>query len=365
MTAGWDPVHLTPFVLMVLAALGIGLVALAYRLQPVFLLPLAAGLLLANLPSPGAAQALQPFWHTIQSGLDSGLYPALIMLGWGAGANLNYLIAHPRQIFLGFLTPLAFLAVLWLGQAWGLNPPQAGSIALIGGGDGLSSLFLAGQVARQLSGPIGLAAFILVGLELRLLPYLVRLLTTRQERILRMAATRKVSRQESLVFAVAGLILTLVFVPRAALLTGMFFLGCLVKESGIAERLTRTLANRLGEIMLFLLGLAAGSRCTAAQMLSPASVKILLLGLAALILANVVVILAIRVINLFVREKINPLVGVAALGYVPNSAHLANILCRREDPRGNLYFHALASSQAALVTSSLTAGVLWSILGGG
>jgi oxaloacetate decarboxylase beta subunit len=359
--------NLLPWILWVLTvfiAVGLGFLAVVYRLQPVFLLPLAAGLLWGNLPQKDLAGLLVPFWQLLQGGLDCGLYPALIFLGWGAGANLSNLIAHPRQLLLGFLSFLAFLAILLAGWSLGLTPPQAGSVALIGGGDGLSAAFLVSRLAPELTGPVGLAAFTLVGLQFWWQPYLVRLLTTRQERLLHMPPLRKVSRRENLVFAAAGLLLTLILIPRAALLTGMFFLGNLLKESGVVDRLARTLANRLAEIMAMLLGLAVGSRCQAESLLSLTFVKIIGLGLAALFLATLVVILAIKVLNRFTTRKINPLVGAAALGLVPDAAHLVQIICRQEDPHGNIFPHALASNQAALLTASLTAGLLWSILAG-
>ena len=353
------------FFFMAILALGLGYVAIVFRLQPVFLLPLAAGLLIANLPAPGLSRALAPFFQTLQAGLASGLYPALIFLGLGAGANLQHLIAHPRQVLLGFLTPVAFFLILYLGCSWGLSPRQAGSIALIGGGDGLSATFLVSHLAPELMGPVCLAAFTLIGINLLLQPYLALVLTTKKERLLRLPPTRMVSKRENLLFAAAGLVLTLLLVPRAALLTGMFFLGNLFKESGVVDRLARTMTNRLAEIVAVLLGLAVGSRCRAEDIISVIFGKVLVLGLAALILATVVVILAIKVVNLFTSQKINPLIGAAALGLVPDAAQVVQIIGRKEDPHNNLYAHALASSQAALLASSLTAGLLWSILGGG
>lgn len=349
---------------MAVLALVLVYVAITYRLQPVFLLPLAAGLLLANLPAPGLAESLAPFLRIFEGGLYSGLYPALIFLGWGAGANLTYLIAHPRHLCLGLLTSVAFVAILVVGWSVGLSPHQAAGIALIGGGDGLSATFLAARLAPELVGPVCLAAFTLTGLNFWLQPPLVGLLTTRQERMLRMPPARKVSKRENLLFAVAGLLLTLVLMPQAALLTGMFFLGNLLKESGAVDRLSRTLSNRLAEIVAVLLGLAVGSRCRAVDLLSLTFVKILLLGLAALLLATMVVLLAIKVVNLFSSKKINPLIGAAALGLVPDAAQVVQIMGRREDAHNNLFYHALASSQAALLSATLTAGLLWSILGG-
>ena len=349
---------------MAILALGLIYVAVIFRLQPIFLMPLAAGLLFANLPIPALNAALAPFFLTLQHGLHSGLYPALIFLGWGAGANLTYLIAHPRLLVLGLLTPLAFLAVLFLGWGLGLHPTQAGSAALIGGGDGLAATFLATQVAPELTGPISLAAFTLIGLYFWLQPYLVDLLISKQERMLRMPPSRKVSRRESLLFAGAGLVLTLILVPWAALLTGMFFLGNILKEAGVVDRLARTLSNRLADIVALLLGLAVGSQCHTSLVFSLAFLKIILLGLVALFLANILVILAIKIHNLVFAQKINPLIGAAALGIVPDAAQMVQILGRREDPHNHLFYHALASSQAALLAATLTSGLLWSILGG-
>ncbi len=365
MPGGMSLLNLGLWIFMAILSLGLGYVAIVYRLQPVFLLPLAAGLLFANLPVPDLSWARLSFFHVLQGGLASGVYPALIFLGWGAGANLHHLIAHPRQLVLGFLTPISLFTILLLGRSWGLNPLQAGSIAMIGGGDGLSATFLVAHLAPDLLGPVSLAAFTLVGLNFWLQPYLVLFLTTKKERLLRLPPTRKVSKRENLLFAVAGLLLTLILVPRAALLTGMFFLGNLLKESGVVDRLARTLANRLAEIVAVLLGLAVGSRCRAEDLLSVTFVKVMVLGLAALILATVVVMIAIKIVNLFSSQKINPLIGAAALGLVPDAAQVVQIIGRKEDPHNNLYTHALASSQAALLASTLTAGLLWSILSGG
>jgi len=352
------------WVLMAVLALGLIYVAIFFRLQPVFLVPLAAGLLFTNLPIPALNAALAPFFLTLQGGLNSGLYPALIFLGWGAGANLTYLIAHPRLLVLGLLTPIAFFAVLFLGWGLGLPPSAAGSAALIGGGEGLAATFLAAKIAPELTGPISLAAFSLTGLYFWLQPFLVDLLTSKQERMLRMPPSRKVSRRESLLFAGAGLLLTLILVPWAALLTGMFFLGNILKEAGVVDRLARTLSNRLLDIVAMLLGLAVGSQCHVSLILSLAFSKIILLGLVALVAANMLVILALKVVNLFSSRKINPLIGAAALGLVPDAAQMVQIIGRREDPQNNLFYHALAASQAALLAATLTSGLLWSILGG-
>lgn len=352
------------WVLTVILALGLLWVAVYFRLHPIFLVPLSAGLLFANIPLPELAASLAPFFLTLQEGLTSGLYPALIFLGWGAGANLTYLIAHPRLLVLGLLTPIAFFLVLLLGRGMALPWSQAGSAALVGGGDGLAATFLVAKIAPEVTGPVALAAFTLTGLYFLIQPYLVELLVSKQERMLRMPPSRKVSRRESLWFAGAGLVLTLILMPWAALLTAMFFLGNILKESGVMDRLARTLSNRLADILVVLLGLAVGSQCHASLIFSLTFIKIIVLGLVALILATAVVILAIKLVNLLTSQKINPLIGAAALGLLPDAAQTVQIMGRREDPHNNLFYHALAASQAALIASTLTAGLLWSILGG-
>jgi len=352
------------FAAIIALAAGVLYLALAYRLYPSFLIPAAAGMVLVNLPYPAVVAALAPFLDPVRAGLGHGIYPSLILLCRGAGFDLSHLISHPRQLFLGLLNPLAFLAVLALGWTLGLGLPLAGGASLIGGGDGLSSIFLSGHLAREMVGPVGLAAFVLAGLIPRLQPPLVRLLTSRQERMIRMAGARKVAKRENIIFAGVGFLLTALLVPGAVALTGMFFLGNLLKESGVVERLARTLANRVGDLLVMLLGLAVGSSCRAAELLTLTYGKVLILGVVALILVTMLGILAIKAANLFCREKINPLVGAAAVALIPDAALLSQILGRREDVRLNIFPHALATSQAALLAATLTSGLLWSILGG-
>lgn len=343
-------------------ALGLVYLALVYRLHPHFLIPAAVGLFFANVPHPGLAAALAPLLKPVQAGLDQGLYPSLILLCRGAGFDLSFVIAHPRQLFLGLLTPVAFFGLLLLGWYLGLSLPQAGGGGLIGSGDGLPAIFFCGHLTRDLVGPVGLAAFALAGLVPHFQPALVRVLTTRQERMIRMPATRKVAKRENILFAGAGLVLTALLVPGAVPLTGMFFLGNLLRESGVVERLARTLTNRVAEVLLMLLGLAVGSSCQAAVLFSFTFGKMLLLGLAALLLVTFVGVASIKVANLFFSQKINPLVGGAAVALIPDAAQAAQIIGRQEDPHNNLYSHALATSQAAFLAATLTAGLFWSTL---
>lgn len=352
------------WLIMTGVALGTVYGAIVYRIHPGFLIPLAAGMILVNLPAPGLTAALAPLVGAMQYLWEHGIYPPLILFCLGAGLDLSYVIAHPRQLLLGMINPLAFVAIMALGWQLGLTPPEAGCGALVGGGDGgLSAIYLTGKFARDLVGPVGLTAALLVGLLPRLQPPLLQICTTPQERMIRMPPIRKVAKRETILFAAAGLVLTSLLVPGAMLLTGMFFLGNLLKESGVVERLARTLNNRLGDILVALLGLAVGTRCQAVNILSLTFLKVLAMGLVTLFLITLLGILAIKVTNLFFRQKINPLVGGAALGLLPHAAQVAQIVARQEDPHNHLFSHALASSQAALLAATLTAGLLWSILG--
>jgi oxaloacetate decarboxylase beta subunit len=351
------------WLLMTALALGLVYLAAAQRLYPSFLLPLAVGLLLANLP-PHAPAALAYFREAAQYPWLRGLYPPVIFLCFGAGIDLSPLLAHPRQLFLGLLQPLIFLALLALGIAMGLSPQAAASGVLASGGDGgVSALFLAGWFAPDLAGPIGLTAAVLVALLPYVQPPLCWIFTTPKERLIRMAATRKVAKRETMLFALAALVIISLALPGALPLAGMFFLGNLLKESGVVERLARTLTNRVGEVAVALLGLAVGSRASAAAILSLAMLKVLALGLAALVGATVLGVLAVKVSNLFCRNKINPLVGAAVIGLPPYAAQVAQMTGRREDPHSNLFAHAQATSQAAMLAATLTAGLLWGILG--
>jgi carboxybiotin decarboxylase len=352
------------WIVMTALALGTIYAAIVHRIHPTFLIPLAAGMILVNVPAPGLQAGFAPFIAALQYPWDHGIYPPLILFCLGAGLDLSYLIAHPRQLWVGLLSPLAFMVLMFLGWQLGLTPPEAGISSLVAGGDGgVSAIFLSGRFAPDLVGPVGLTGAILAILLPLVQPLLAQVFTTRQERMIRMPATRKVAKRENILFTAAGLVLTSILVPGAMLLTGMFFLGNLLKESGVVERLARTLSNRLGDILVALLGLAVGSRCLAANILSLTFLKVIFVGLVALLLVSLAGIMAIKAANLFTAKKTNPLVGGAALGLPPHAAQVIQIIGRREDPHNNLFPHALASSQAGLLAATLTAGLLWSILG--
>ncbi|MBW1917245.1 MAG: sodium ion-translocating decarboxylase subunit beta [Deltaproteobacteria bacterium] len=349
---------------MTLLALLLFYLAIAQRLRPQFLLPLTAGMILANLPDPGLKYHLKPFLDILHAGLDNGLYPALIFLGWGANADLSSVIAHPRQLFLALVAPLGIFLTLLLAWGGGFNLATAGAISIIGGGEAISTVFLASHLATELVGPLGLLAFLAIGFLPLVQPALIRLLTTPAERMIYMPPMRKVPKSECLGFAVGGLLITGLLVPRAILLTGLFFLGNIIKESGVTDRLARTIAVGMLDVVIVLFSFDLGTRCQAGLLLSLTFIKIIGLGVAALLLVTLIGIMAVKLANLILNQKINPLVGAAALGLVPDAAQMVHLVSRQEDPHNYLYIHALASNLGGLIASTLTAGILWAICGG-
>ncbi|MDD3581277.1 MAG: sodium ion-translocating decarboxylase subunit beta [Desulfobacca sp.] len=347
-----------------LLALGLFYLAIAKRLRPPFLLPLTAGLILANLPDPSLMSHLKPFLVILDAGLDNGLYPALIFLGWGANADLSSVIAHPRQLLLALVAPAGIFLAILLAWGLGINPKEAGAISMIGGGESISTVFLASRLAPELVGPLGLLAFLAIGFLPLIQPSLMRLLTTPAERMIYMPPMRKVTKSESLGFALGGLLITGLLVPRAILLTGLFFLGNIIKESGVSDRLARTISVGMLDVVIVLFALDLGTRCQANLLLSLNFIKMMGLGGLALVLVTVMGIVAIKLANLVFEQKINPLVGAAAVGLVPDAAQMVHLVSRQEDPRNYLYIHALASNLGGLIAATLTAGLLWAMWGG-
>ncbi|MFP3867778.1 MAG: sodium ion-translocating decarboxylase subunit beta [Desulfobacteraceae bacterium] len=347
-----------------LLALLLFYLAVAQRLRPQFLLPLTAGMILANLPDPHLISHLRPFLDILDAGLDHGLYPALIFLGWGASADLSSVIAHPRQLLLAMVAPLGIFLTMLLAWGVGLTPREAGSISMIGGADGLSAIFLVANLAPSLVGPLGLLAFLAMAFLPLIQPPLMRLLTNRTERMIYMPPMRKVTKSENLGCAVGGLLITGLLVPHAILLTGMFFLGNIIKESGVSDRLARTISVGMLDVVIVLFSLDLGIRCHAGLLLSLTFIKMMVFGAIALALVTIFGVLAVKLANLMLNQKINPLVGAAAVGLVPDAAQMVHLVSRQEDPHNYLYIHALASNLSGLIASTLTAGLLWAMWGG-
>ncbi len=301
-------------------------------------------------------------------GVTSGVYPPLIFLGIGAMTDFSSLIANPKLMILGAAAQLGvfltFIGALYLG----FNLRESGAIGIIGGADGPTAIFLSSRLAngtngtRNLVGPIAIAAYSYMALVPVIQPPVIRLLTTKKERLIKMKAPRKVNKTEKIMFPVIGLILTTFISPTALPLLGMLFFGNLLKESGVVKRLANTAANPLIDIVTIILGLTVGASTQASVFLTPSSIKIFALGACSFIIATAGGVLYGKLMNVFLKEKINPMIGAAGVSAVPDSARVVEVEGQKYDPSNHLLMHAMAPNVSGVIGSAIAAGVMMSFL---
>lgn len=301
-------------------------------------------------------------------GVTSGVYPPLIFLGIGAMTDFSSLIANPKLMILGAAAQLGvfltFIGALYLG----FNLRESGAIGIIGGADGPTAIFLSSRLAngtngtRNLVGPIAIAAYSYMALVPVIQPPVIRLLTTKKERLIKMKAPRKVNKTEKIMFPVIGLILTTFISPTALPLLGMLFFGNLLKESGVVKRLANTAANPLIDIVTIILGLTVGASTQASVFLTPSSIKIFALGACSFIIATAGGVLFGKLMNVFLKEKINPMIGAAGVSAVPDSARVVEVEGQKYDPSNHLLMHAMAPNVSGVIGSAIAAGVMMSFL---
>ena len=301
-------------------------------------------------------------------GVTSGIYPPLIFLGIGAMTDFSSLIANPKLMLLGAAAQLGvfltFIGALYLG----FNLREAGAIGIIGGADGPTAIFLSSRLAngtggtRNLIGPIAIAAYSYMALVPVIQPPIIRLLTTKKERVIKMAAPRKVDKTEKIMFPVVGLILTTFISPTALPLLGMLFFGNIIKESGVVKRLQNTASNPLIDIVTMLLGITVGASTQASVFLTPSSIKIFVLGACSFAIATAGGLLGAKFMNLFLKEKINPMIGAAGVSAVPDSARVVEVEGQKYDPSNHLLMHAMAPNVSGVIGSAVAAGVMMSFL---
>ncbi|RLD91649.1 MAG: glutaconyl-CoA decarboxylase subunit beta, partial [Bacteroidetes bacterium] len=307
-------------------------------------------------------------------GVVKGIYPPLIFLGIGAMTDFSSLISNPRLILLGAAAQvgifLTFLGALYLG----FNMPEAGAIGIIGGADGPTAIFLSSKLAngsiihglqtKNLIGPIAIAAYSYMALVPVIQPPVMRLLTNKKERKIRMKPTRAVSKREKIIFPIVALILTTFISPGALPLLGMLFFGNLLKESGVTKRLADTARTSLIDIVTILLGLTVGASTQADVFLTPESILIFVLGALSFIVATAGGVIFAKVMNLFsaADNQINPLIGAAGVSAVPDSARVVQTEGLRYDPTNHLLMHAMAPNVAGVIGSAVAAGIMMSFL---
>jgi len=340
--------------------------AIAKQYEPLLLLPIGFGVLIGNIPFfKGFGLGIyepNSVLHYLYFGVTSGIYPSIVFLGLGAMTDFSSLLARPKLMFLGAAAQTGIWVTLLCAMALGFMPKEAASIAMIGGADGPTSIFLTAKLAPHLIGPIAIAAYSYMALIPIIQPPIMRLLTTRQERLIRMPDSRLVSRTELLIFPVVALFLCCFLAPASIPLLGTFFFGNIMKESGVVDRLADTARTSVIDTATIFLGLTVGASTQGDVFLNPKSVGIFLLGAVAFSIATASGIIFAKIMNLFMKEKINPLLGAAGVSAVPGSAREVHVMGLKEDPTNFLLMHAMACNSSGVIGSAVCAGILWSFM---
>jgi len=338
--------------------------AIAKDYEPLLLVPIGFGMLVGNIPLTSGMNIgiyeQGSVLNVLYNGVTQGWYPSLIFLGIGAMTDFSSMLSNPRLILLGAAAQagifLTFAGSLLLGFA----EKDAAAIGIIGGADGPTAIFLSSQLAPHLLGAIAVAAYSYMALVPVIQPPIIKLLTTRKERLIRMKPSRPVSKRIRIIFPILAFVLCASIAPGAISLLGFLFFGNLLKESGVTERLAKTARNSLIDVVTILLGLCVGASTDASRFLTPASLKIALLGAISFCVATAAGVLFAKLMNLVAKDKINPIIGAAGVSAVPDSARVCQMVGAREDPQNFLIMHAMAPNVAGVIGSAVAAGVFLS-----
>jgi carboxybiotin decarboxylase len=342
--------------------------AIAKEYEPMLLVPIGFGILIGNIAfTPGLKLGIYETGSVLNYlyfGVMQGLYPPLIFLGIGAMTDFSALISNPKLILIGAAAQFGIFGAYAIALALGFSPAEAGAIGIIGGADGPTAIFLSSKLAPDLMGAIAISAYSYMALVPVIQPPIMKLLTSKRERVIRMKPPRAVSKQEKIFFPIAGLLLTTFLVPSGLPLLGMLFFGNLLKESGVTKRLADTAKGSLIDIVTILLGLTVGASTQATTFLTPQSVKIFVLGAVSFVIATTAGVLFVKLFNLFLKEgnKINPLIGNSGVSAVPDSARVSQIVGLKYDKTNYLLMHAMGPNVAGVIGSAVAAGILLSFL---
>ena len=354
--------------------------AIKKQFEPLLLLPIAFGMLLTNLPGaemfhPTLFDEGQIDWYDLYKtgglldflylGVKLGIYPCLIFVGVGAMTDFGPLIANPKSFLLGAAAQLGIFATFLGAYALGFAPNECGSIGIIGGADGPTSIFLTARLAPDLLGPIAIAAYSYMALVPVIQPPIMKALTTKKERMIRMVQLRQVSKTEKIIFPVVITIIISLLLPSAAPLVGCLMLGNLMKECGVVDRLSKTVQNELMNIVVIFLGISVGATATADSFLKAETLFILALGIIAFSCGTAGGVILAKIMNLFSKEgnKINPLIGSAGVSAVPMAARVSQTVGQQYDKSNFLLMHAMGPNVAGVVGSAVAAGILLAMLG--
>ena len=363
--------------------IGIAFIALAIRkhYEPLLLIPIGMGIIVGNIPVM-QNMALTVYDSAIQTdgtldlksgsvlaylyfGVAQGIFPPLVFLGIGAMTDFSTMLSNPKLVLLGAAAQVGVFLTFLGALALGFTPVESGSIGIIGGADGPTAIFLATQLAPHLLGAIAIAAYSYMALVPVIQPPIMKLLTTPEERLIRMPPPREVSKREKMLFPIVAFLICTMIAPASIVLIGMLFFGNLLKESTVTERLAESARHALIDIVTILLGFCVGASTNADRFLTRDSLAIFGLGALAFGIATAGGVLFAKFMNLFLTEKINPLVGAAGVSAVPDSARVVQMVGQEADPNNHLLMHAMAPNVAGVIGSAVAAGVLWSVLSGG
>ena len=353
--------------------------AIVKKFEPLLLMPIAFGMLLTNLPGAGLFHAdLFAGGHVHWSdfalgsgvglldylylGVKLGIYPCLIFIGVGAMTDFAPLIANPKSLLLGAAAQIGIFATFIGALALGFNYWESGSIGIIGGADGPTAIYLTSKLAPHLLGPIAVAAYSYMALVPVIQPPIMKLLTTEKERKIEMKQLRTVSQREKIIFPIVITVIIAILLPSAAPLIGCLMLGNLMKECGVTERLSKTVQNELMNIVTIFLGISVGATATADSFLNWQTLGILTLGIIAFSFGSASGVILAKIMNLFSKEKINPLIGSAGVSAVPMAARVSQTVGQKYNPGNFLLMHAMGPNVAGVIGSAVAAGILLAFL---
>ncbi|AJF07507.1 sodium ion-translocating decarboxylase subunit beta [Geoalkalibacter subterraneus] len=352
--------------LMIIIGIVFITLAITKDYEPLLLIPIGFGVIVGNIPSiagmPLSVYDEGSVLSYIYFGVSQGLFPPLIFLGIGAMTDFSTMLSNPKLVLLGAAAQIGIFLTLLGSLYLGFTPAEAGAIGIIGGADGPTAIFLSAKLAPHLLGSIAIAAYSYMALVPVIQPPIMRLLTTEQERRIHMKAPRTVSKRERIIFPIAAFLICAMIAPGSMVLIGMLFFGNLLKECTVTDRLANTARNAMIDIVTILLGFSVGASTSADHFLTSQSILIFGLGALSFCVATSGGILFAKFLNLFLTDKINPLVGAAGVSAVPDSARVVQTVGRQADPSNYLLMHAMAPNVAGVIGSAISAGILWTVL---
>jgi len=363
-------------IVMILISFVLLYLAIVKKFEPLLLLPIAFGMLLTNLPGAemyhtelfrdghvhwnmfaGTGDITPGLIDYLYLGVKLGIYPCLIFIGVGAMTDFGPLIANPKSLLLGAAAQLGiFLTFFGTRLLFGFTPFEAASTGIIGGADGPTAIFVTSKLAPDLLGPIAVAAYSYMALVPVIQPPIMKLLTTKKERMIEMKQLREVSKTEKIIFPIVVTAFVSLLLPSAAALIGSLMLGNLLRECGVTERLSKTVQNELMNIVTIFLGISVGATATAEVFLTPKTIQIILMGIVAFGFGTAGGVLLAKVMNLFLKNKINPLIGSAGVSAVPMAARVSQVVGQKENPKNFLLMHAMGPNVAGVIGSAIAAG---------